>query len=123
MNATSAVFSRVQLQFQYEAEKFQHIFPCQQIVIVEVWRRLLDTTQGEGPNPRLCGGNQAIDRPGLKQLIDLQVVHQVVGVKQGGGARGASSLAKEQLLAAHLGRVRRELAGSSFPSQRRDKQR
>ena len=57
------------------------------------------------------GRDQSVDHPRLVEPIDLQVVHQVVGVERGRVADGALGLAEEELLAAHRRRFRRELRG------------
>ena len=47
----------------------------------------------------------------LVEPLDLQVVHQVVGVERGRVADGALGLAEEQRLAAHARRIGREFRG------------
>src|SRR5437588_2481295 len=102
---------RVELELEHQVEELDRVFQGQQAAVMEIRRRFLYAAQGERLDRALCGRHQAVDRLRLVEAIDLQVVHQVVGVERRRVAGGALRLAEEQRLATHFRGIRRELSG------------
>ena len=100
-----------QLRLQNEVEELDRVFQGQQAPIVEVRGRFLDAAEREGLDRPLDGRHHAVDRLGLVEAIDHQVMHRIIGVIRGGVAGGALGLPKEKLLPTHLVALRVELAG------------
>jgi hypothetical protein len=69
---------------------------------MHVWRGVLDAAQREGLDWSIPCFPQAVDRRRLEKSLDLEIVHQVIGVVGRGVAGTALALAEEDLLSAQL---------------------
>src|SRR5450631_3647872 len=97
---------RIQLQFQNEIEELHRVLQRQQAVVVQVRRRVLDAAKRKGLDGAVGRRLAAVDRDLLEESLDLEVVHEVVGVVRRGVASGALALPEEDFLAAHLAPAR-----------------
>src|SRR5450755_940625 len=70
---------------------------------MHVRRRVLDAAQRERLDRPVPGFPQAVDHCRLEKALDLEIVHQVIGIVGRGVADTALALAEEDLLAAQLG--------------------
>src|SRR5258708_15990243 len=84
---------------------------------MHVWRGVLDAAQREGLDWSIPCFPQAVDHRRLEKSLDLEIVHQVIGVVGRGVAGTAMGLAPEDLLSAQLVGGGLAWLGVSWPVQ------
>src|SRR6267142_1166100 len=77
-----AFLLRRQAQLQHKIKKLDCVFERKQTSIVQIRRRLLDPTQGEGLNRTLLSNHHSTFHTRHVEPFHHQVVHQVVCVER-----------------------------------------
>src|ERR1700746_2437442 len=92
-----------QLRAEDQVEELNRVVEREQTAVMHVRRRVLDAAQREGLDRPIPCFPQAVDHRRLEKALELEIVHEVVGVVGRGVAGTALALAEEDLLPAQLG--------------------
>src|SRR5882757_6530325 len=92
-----------QLRAKDQVEELDRVVQRQQTTVMHVRRGVLDAAQWERLDRPIPCFPQTVDHGRLEKALDLEIVHQVIGVVRRGVAGTALALAEEDLLPAQLG--------------------